>query len=235
MLDVSLNGLYLRKDLDIIVNKITPDDVLAEKRIDKLTFSRIDGTVYVDNEVHEVYSLDIECTITEAFTYEKIKEIKKILKQRNFEIVLSKKPGIILKGKLLSKVDFTKIVLKEGTFLLSFEVQPFGELIKGMEWATVTSGQKVVNLGNYESKPLIKVTGSGTININYNYKNMKFINVNKTFIIDTELEDVYGEDGENLNRFMDINSDFQAFPEGEFTITYTGASKVEIMPRWREL
>ena len=104
-----------------------------------------------------------------------------------------------------------------------------------MEWITVTSGQKIINLGNYESKPLIKVVGSGTINISYNSKTMKFTNVTKHFIIDTELEDIYNEDGENLNRFMDINSDFEAFPEGEFTITYTGASKVEIMPRWREL
>lgn len=235
MLEIKCNGISFRKDLGIIINKITPDDVFAEERVDKLIFTNIDGTVYKENESHESYPLDVECTITKVFGHEKIKEIKDVLKQRNCELILSKKPGVILKARLISKVDFDRLIARAGTFLLSYEVQPFGELIEGRKWRTIVNKQLLINLGNYESKPLIKVSGTGTITVTYNSKVMKFINVKKTFIIDVELEDVYGASGENLNSYMDINSDFNTFPEGEFSIEVTGASMVEVMPRWREL
>lgn len=235
MADVICNGIYLTKDLGIMINKITPNDVLAEERIDKLTFKRMNGVVYKETEAYEAYPLDIECTIPKRLGYEKIKEIKNFLKQRNCELILYNKPNVILKARLISKVNFDMPIHLDGEFLLSYEVQPFAELIEGRKWITISNNKKLINLGNYESKPLIKIFGTGSITITYNSKTMKFTNVKKTFIIDTELEDVYGIDGENLNNYMDINSDFIAFPEGEFTISYSGASSVEIMPRWREL
>ncbi|MEG2018763.1 MAG: hypothetical protein RR128_09935, partial [Clostridium sp.] len=109
MLEVICNGTYLRKDLGIIINKISPDDVLAEKRVDKLTFPRIDGVVYKDNEAHEAYPLDIECTLPKVFEYAKIREIKEVLKNRECELIISKKPGVILKARLISKVDFNRL------------------------------------------------------------------------------------------------------------------------------
>ncbi|MEG2018764.1 MAG: hypothetical protein RR128_09940, partial [Clostridium sp.] len=80
-------------------------------------------------------------------------------------------------------------------------VQPYGELVSGRQWQTVTNGQKITNLGNHFSLPLLKVTGSSNITITYNSKTMKFTNVAKTFIVDSELEDCYGEAGENLNNY----------------------------------
>lgn len=235
MIDVICNGIGLINDLGLKISKITPNDVIAEKRIDKLKFLNIDGMVYKDNLTYEPYNLDIECTIPSNMGYEGIKKVKQLFKGKNFELILYNRPDVILNAKLISSVNFEMAIKLDGTFLLSFEVQPFAELKSGRNWATIVNGQKIINLGNYESKPLIKVTGSGNITISYNSKTINFRNVSKPFIIDVDLEDVYGENGENLNNYMDINSDFEVFPEGEFTITYSGASKVEIMPRWREL
>ena len=235
MLEVTCDGIKFREDLGIIINKISPDDVLAEARTEKLTFSNIDGTVYKDNNIHNSYDIDIECTISKEFTYDKIRTIKDILKKRECELILSNKNNVILKARLISKVDFSKLLSRSGTFILTYEIQPFSELISGRNWINISSEQTLKNLGNYESKPLIKVTATGSVIITYNSKSMKFSKVEKPFIIDCELEDVYSEDGENLNNYMDVNSDFIPFPEGSFSFQHSGASKVEVMPRWREL
>ena len=248
MLEVTCDGIKFREDLGIIINKISPDDVLAEARTEKLTFSNIDGTVYKDNNIHNSYDIDIECTISKEFTYDKIRTIKDILKKRECELILSNKNNVNqqgnynkqrvmndIKARLISKVDFSKLLSRSGTFILTYEIQPFSELISGRNWINISSEQTLKNLGNYESKPLIKVTATGSVIITYNSKSMKFSKVEKPFIIDCELEDVYSEDGENLNNYMDVNSDFIPFPEGSFSFQHSGASKVEVMPRWREL
>ena len=95
MLEVTCDGIKFREDLGIIINKISPDDVLAEARTEKLTFSNIDGAVYKSNNIHNSYDIDIECTISKEFTYDKIRLIKDILKKRECELILSNKSNLI--------------------------------------------------------------------------------------------------------------------------------------------
>ncbi|MGL5068457.1 MAG: phage distal tail protein [Sarcina sp.] len=223
-------------DLGISI-KSMPRDVLAEKRIEKLSFPKIDGFVYQDDNIFESYNIDLECTVCKGFNLNHIRKIKDVFKLRTGELILSVKEDYILSARLLSVINFEKLISQtSGRFLLSFEIQPFAHLKSGKEWLMLSNNFKLINQGNYKSKPLFKVTGSGSCTISINNKEMKFSNVNREFILDTELEDIYsGDKKENLNKFLNIESDFIELEEGENIIKFTGISKLEVQPNWREL
>lgn len=233
MISFIYNGIK-SQDLGILVNKFSSHDVLAQERIEKKDFQRFNGSVYSNLNSFESYTLDIECTLFNNFTLDVIRKIKDVFKNRTGELILSNKPDHVLKVRLISTINFEKIFSLTGSFILSFEVDPFSLLTSGREWVSLLSGS-ITNKGNYKSYPMFKVTGSSTCSITINNKVMSFKGVNKPFIIDTELEDIYGVDGENLNNFMTIDSDFLYFDEGVNNISSSGVTSLEILPRWCEI
>ena len=234
MLSFIYNGVS-SQELGIMVNKISHHDILSEERIEKESYRNIHGSVYSKLNTFETYTLDVECTLFENFNRDQISIIKSVFKNREAELIINNKPNNILKVRLISTVNFEKLFASTGKFLLSFEVHPFSYLKSGQTWIAVTSGSNLKNEGNYKSLPLFRITGSGKCSITINGNTMDFSNVNKQFIVDTELEDIYGIDGENLNNFMNIESDFVGFNENNNYITFTGITKLEVMSRWCEI
>lgn len=209
---------------------------LADKRIEKLTLPGYHGTLYQDDEIYETYPLDLECTIKKSFDLSSIRKLKELFKSRVGELILSVNPESIHQVRIVSTIDFNKFISQSaGTFLLSFEVHPFAYLKSGREWIALSNNKILENLGNFYSEPVFKITGTGSCYLSINNKKMNFKNVNKPFYLDVRLEDLYGENKENLNSFMDIESDFVGFQEGDNKITISGISKIEVQPNWREL
>lgn len=234
-MELIFNGVS-SKDLNFQVVSYRKD-TLALKRFQEAELPQFDGVVYEESDTFEPYNLDIECIMKRTFADENIKGIKNLFKQFAGELVLSDKPNNILKVRLISSIEFEEMIKYTGSFLLSFKVQPFSYLASGREWITVNNNFKIINQGNYSCKPLYKITGSGSCSLTINNKVMNFSKVNKSFIVDTELEDCYGAENnnDNLNNFMNIESDFIGFEEGENIIKLTGISKLEVLPNWREL
>lgn len=234
MLEFIYNGVSSR-DIGIMVNKINHHDILSEERIEKGSFPRINGVIYNDSNLLESYTLEIECTLYNKFTLEDISRIKRIFSDRDGELIINNKPNHILKVKLISSVQFTKLFGNTGSFILRFEVDPLSYLKSGFDWVQVSSGSKLINIGNVESKPCYKITSSGAkCTLTVNGVTMEFNEVKDTFIVDTNLEDVHGENGENLNKYMSIESDFVGLTTGDNVISFVGINKLEIMPRWAD-
>lgn len=229
------NGINSR-DVGLKI-KDFPYDTMANRRFKELVLDRYDGTLYEDLETYESYSIDIECTLRDNFNISTIRAVKDMFKSGKGELILSHKPDNIYKVRLANNINFVEMLNLTGSCILTFKVEPFSILKSGLSYVIVPNGGKLTNAGNYASKPLIKVEGTGSISISINGEKMEFSNVNTPFIIDTELEDVYGVDnGTNLNNFMNINSDFIGFKEGENVINYTGnVTRISVLPRWREL
>ena len=233
MLSFTYNGVT-SQELGIMVNKLSHHDILANERNEKGSFQRLNGSVYLKSNSFEAYTLDVECTLFNNFKVETISKIKSVFKNRDGELIISNKPGYILKVRLISTVNFEKLFFNTGTFLLTFEVYPFSYLQSGREWVTLSNGT-LKNQGNCKCYPLFKITSSSACTLSVNGQVMEFTGVNKQFIVDTELEDVYGTEGENLNNFMSIDSDFIGFEEGDNIISSSGITKLEVLPRWCEL
>lgn len=221
------------RTLGITVNKMQVD-VLAQQRLTKLDLPKWDGNHYEESEIYEAYSYTIECTVKYVFDLGKIAEVKNMFKSRRGMLISSKKPNNFMYARLTNQVDFSKLICNSGTFTLQFEVQPYSFLKTGVDFRVVTN--TIANPTAFNSLPKYKVThSSSNCQITINNKTMIFTNVTKQFIIDCEREDIYGVDGENLNYFMKIESDFQPLVPGNNSITTVGISKLEIQPNWREL
>lgn len=227
------NGVDSR-DLGLYIKDI-PFDTLASKRVETLSLPKIDGSVFKEFEAYDSYSISIECILKDSLTIENVKKIKGVFKANIGELVLSTRPDNIYKVRLSSQLNFLEMLERTGSCMLSFEVHPYSELVSGRGEIDVTNSPKLINEGNVPSKPLIKVKGRDTVQIIINDKIMQFEGVYTDFIIDCELEDIYSERGENLNKFMTLDSDFIPLSEGVNTIRHAGASSVKVIPRWREL
>ena len=94
-----------------------------------------------------------------------------------------------------------------------------------------TTGIKINNSGDYESKPLLKIFGSGNITISIGSNSFTINNVNNYVVIDSELKECY-KDRTNMGKNM--TGDYPILLVGENTISWTGnVTKVELTPRWR--
>jgi len=95
----------------------------------------------------------------------------------------------------------------------------------------VTSGITINNFGTYESRPMIKIYGSGNITVSINSSNFTIKNVVDYVAIDSEIKECYKD---NINFGRSMTGDYPVFFIGKNTISWSGnVSKLEIIPRWR--
>lgn len=188
--------------------------------------SEIDG---VDGDVIETLgykSYDKEITIGIKNTNE-INDIIKWL-TGNGELTLSNEPDKYYKVNILNEINFERLV-RFRTAKIKFHVQPFKySLTEGIQRIEVQENQKsitIINNGNTISKPIIALSGEGTINITYNNKELRFtFDENKTAIFDSAKQDVYYQNT-LLNRNM--IGDFIELNAGKNIINWSG-----IITRW---
>lgn len=121
-----------------------------------------------------------------------------------------------------------------GQFNIKFQRDPRRFLKTGEEVQDVQTGTGVFNPTNYDARPLIKVTGYGTLTIN---SDVITIASGYTYVyIDSETMDCYSGTV-NVNNKVSFNSnDFPVLHPGDNGVVFGGTiTKVEITPRWWRL
>lgn len=126
-------------------------------------------------------------------------------------------------------IDFEKLV-RYKTATVVFHVQPFKySLTEGertFEFSSQeTSGElSIRNNGNYISRPTIKLTGSGTVNLSINGAEVMVIDMseNPVIILDSSEMNAYAPDTTLLNRKITGDYDNLVLKIGRNTISYTG-------------
>lgn len=99
---------------------------------------------------------------------------------------------------------------------------------------TISSPAELENPTLFESKPLIRVYGNGTLNVNDQY--ITVANSPYTYIdIDCELMDCY-HGSNNANQYVSFSTtDYVTLRSGTNYFSYSGFTKVEVTPRWYEI
>lgn len=118
----------------------------------------------------------------------------------------------------------------QGKFSLVFNCKPQRFLTSGETPITVSSGATVTNPTLFPSKPLIRVTGAGTLSMGG--VELTITGDQEYTDIDCDLMDCFNG-STNLNKYVSIDGD--EFPElapGENIIVYDGPTAVQITPRW---
>lgn len=191
----------------------------------------------------------VDGDIIEKIGYKSYTKILNIALTRNYDIdnvieyfsgdgylTFSNEKDKYYKASIVDDIDYNNL-LNFKTASIKFHVQPFKYKLNEEKIILNVTNQKqikVINQGNIESKPLIEIIGSGSIELSLN--NMHFCSLelseNDNIIIDSEKQDAYFG-GKLLNNKM--LGFFPSLISGENIITWSGnISKIIIFPnsRW---
>lgn len=143
-------------------------------------------------------------------------------------VTFSNEPDKYYNYEVLEQIDFERFVrFRQAT--VKFHVQPFKysnvESLKSFNITNETSVQ-IRNSGNIYSKPLITITGTGTINLSLNNEQLFVINLGETsttIAIDTNLMEAYDPSTNLLmNRQVTGNYDNFKLNQGLNTVSWSG-------------
>lgn len=125
----------------------------------------------------------------------------------------------------------TGAFLKYGSFTLTFNCKPQKWLKSGENAIYVDDSITLMNPTQIEAKPLIEVTGTGTITIN-NVPMELDTNTSVTYI-DCDIQDAY-EGTINRNPYLTLTNGFPVLYPGENEVEVDGCT-INIIPRWWKL
>lgn len=153
------------------------------------------------------------------------------------QVVFGNEPDKFYNARIVGQIDYQKL-LRFRTANIRFRVQPFKySNEEGKKTFDITSQTSinVFNNGNYQSKPKIRITGSGAVGFILNGASVftyTFPNGDSYVDVDCSKQDAYV--GSTLkNRAM--NGAFPVFKVGKNVITWTGTiTKLELWncSRW---
>lgn len=153
------------------------------------------------------------------------------------DLILSNEPDRVYKASCKAAIDFEKL-LRFKTAEVDFVVQPFKYLRDeaDVQIAAITSEEEleVENQGLEVSKPLIRLEGTGLIEITINAAPVFTIDIDDEYVlIDSEAQDAYTTAALKNNL---MTGDFPTLQPGDNTIGWTGdLTKIVVTPRSRWL
>lgn len=156
------------------------------------------------------------------------------------QVVFSNEPDKYYNYQILDQIDFQRLI-RFRTAKVKMHVQPFKySSVEGTKTFTSFTNNQITikNNGNYFSKPIITITGSGTINLSLNNEQVLVIDMSNAskIVIDTANMEAYNPTNQNLlNR--DVTGDYNNLylNVGSNTISWTGTITeidIENYSRW---
>lgn len=215
-------------DMGIIVNELPPL-IKPVRGINKITIPGRDGCLIEDLGTHGSIIKTVECTISDT---EKIDEIISWL-DGSGDVLFSNQNDRKYQASIINQIPFNRVVREWYKFIIIFDCQPFGYALDNDLITLPASPDTVVNPATKDSRPVVKVYGTGTIALTINSKLITLTNVSSYVTIDSVLVDCYKD---TALKNLDMAGEFPELIVGENTISWTGTvTKVEITPNWRYL
>lgn len=167
------------------------------------------------------------CEIALVGNYD-VDEIIEFLNQDGI-ITFSNEPTKYYKFSQLAGIDFEKLI-KFKTASVNFHCQPFkyalneAEIVADFSISSSSGEVSVTNSGNYFSKPVIKITGTGNVMLNINENEIMELDMSEdsVIILDSTEMNAFAPDGTLLNRRVTGNFDDLIFTAGNNTLEYSG-------------
>ena len=208
----SLNlNLFLENYPSITIANEEYEEVLVEGRNGKLIINK--GT-YPDKKIPFTFTiLSPRIEIDFERVYEWLTEIE------DNRLIFGRRDRCYKVKKVIFG-DIQKEFRSIGEFDVTFLCEPFLQDLDKTTHEITTSGLKINYDGNAPGDTLIKVYGSGNIQLTINGETMQINNVTDYVEIDSDLLQVRNQDG--TSKDDDTLGDFILFTKGENVISYTG-------------
>lgn len=211
----------------LIVNEL-PSIIKPTEKVNKYDIESRNGELILPTGFYSNMPKSVECTIRN------LSEIDEIISwlRGSGNVIFSNQEDRYYQAVIINQIDFDRVIKQYRKFIIQFECQPFGYLLEGKENIILTENNNTIyNLGNFESEPVISITGKGDVDLTIGQSIYKINNIEDNIIIDTPLMEVY-KGTEVQNRKM--KSKFPTLPRGNFTFKWSGnVTSIEIKPNWR--
>ena len=187
------------------------------------------GSVYIDLDYYKdrtlEFSFDLRCTnITE-----KLYEVKEwLLNVNDNRLVFNNDKCYMVKKVLLNSFKQVNIHLAE--LEVSFIVEPFLYDIEDTTFTTTSKNFTIYNTGSYEVDTIIKIYGTGSIQISNNGETMQIDDVSDYVLLDSKCKECVSSTGKSKD--WDTIGNYIKLDVGNNTFELTGnITKVEITYR----
>lgn len=232
MLNINWKGISSETIPGLIICELPP---ITKPKM-RTTITKIDGRDgdIIEELGYESYTKSIKIGLARNF------DIDQIIKYftGSGELIMSNESDKIYKCQIIEKIDYEKL-LRFKTATIKFYTQPYKYKRNESQVVLNISGQTSVtvnNIGLESAKPIIKLTGSGTVDLSLNGSTVLTYTfpANETeVIIDSLIEEAY-LNGVYKNRNM--VGIFPILEPGTNTIGWSGSlTKIEIQPKSRWL
>ena len=220
---IIINGHSSREVNGLIVSTLPPVSKPA-MRVEAEEIDGRDGDI-VTQLGFSAYDKEIDIGLCDNFD---INAVISFFNQSG-KITFSNEPDKYYKFAQYNGIDFEKLV-RYKTAKVAFHVQPFKYALNQSEQTfnfdiTDTSGElTITNGGNYISKPTIKLTGAGTVNLSINGIEVMVIDMseNPVIILNASEMNAYAPDTSLMNRKVTGNYENLMLATGINIISYTG-------------
>lgn len=225
---VVINDVNSKSFPSLLIEEL-PAMQLPERKVEVIEVEGRSGTLTITDDCYNNTQKIMTCKLRGN---ENVDEISSWLYNCE-KVTFSNRPDRYYKAMLKGQVDFERSLANNRSFLVTFDCQPFGYLIDNSTITISKNNSSFKGKGTYWSEPIIKVYGSGEINVTINNTQITLKDVNEYITVNSEKKRTH-KDLTILNNKKIGN--FPTLSYGNNTISWTGSvTKIEIIPNWRYL
>lgn len=221
---IILNGQNSNEITGLLIQSLPP---ISKPKI-RANIEEIDGR---DGDIitklgYSAYNKEI--TIGLYGDYDVDQVISYFTNNQSGKVTFSNEPDKYYNYEIVEQIDFERL-MRFKTAKVQMHIQPFKySNIETTKNFTITSQTSIniTNTGNYISKPVIKITGTGTINLSLNNEQLFVINLGDTstqIALDINNMNAYNPTTQAfMNRSVTGNYDNFILNVGKNTISWSG-------------
>ena len=213
------------KDMGILVN-VPPPIIRIPRDITKIVIPGRNGFLTEDSGTYGGTLKPCQCTLLD------IANVDEVLMwlEGSGDVIFSNQPDRVYKGSIISQIPFDKIMFQWYKFIVIFECQPIAQTLTNDVIQMDKPGTIFSEGTSSISKPIIKVYGTGSIDLIINGNINHLTNVVGSITIDSQMIDAYRD---TLLQNSNMTGEFPELIIGANTINWTGTvTYIEITPNW---
>lgn len=224
-------------EFNIVIKSVKGRHDTPTRDIETIEIPGRDGALYIDNESYKPKKIEIDFYIKsdvakysrliDAWLYSKF-EIKKLFFDDELDIYYE--------GICINKISFSEAFKYFNECKIVLECKPYKRLFDGDNGINITTNRTTLfNPTGYNTKPYLKIIGSGDINLYINNKAYIFKGIESFIELDSEDMNCY-KTVNNVVTYENSKMYTPSFPKlekNENIISWIGnVSSIEIKPRW---
>lgn len=209
-------------DYEVVVRKL-PVFQVGEERVEEYEIPGRDGSLHVADGSFAAYEVDCELTMMND---SRRNEVFAWLRGSG-ELTTSDDPEHLVKARVVSKIEPSRIVPLVKDFVVTFRVQPF-RYERSPETVTLTASGTINNPGTVDCYPTITVTGTGTLTIDSD----AYVFSESGVTMNSEIQECYAG---TVSKNSTVSGGFPILTPGVHTVTVgAGITSVAIAvnARW---